>query len=69
MILILPTNLVDEINFHLPNSNFNLPNFFLHFNKNFGVFVDFMLLASLIFLKTSTLTVKKVDKVTKFVSN
>ena len=59
MIFISPTNLVGEINFHLPNWNFHLPNFFLHFNKNFCVFVNYLLLAFLIFFKTSTLTVKK----------
>ena len=45
MIFISPTNLVGEINFHLPNWNFHLPNFLLHFNKNFCVFVNYLLLA------------------------
>ena len=63
MIFILPTNLVGEITFHLPNWNFYLPNFFLNFNKNLCVFVNYLLLAFLIFFfKTSTLTVKKLIK-------
>ena len=68
MIFISPTNLVDEINFHLPNWNFQLPNFFLHFNTNFYVFVNCLLLASQIFSK-KYFNVKKVDKVTKLFSN